>query len=124
MAPPIRRFLPLVAALLALASAPPAAAEVCNTKDGNIWDCVNYNGVGYGEIPVCNLAENVDPDAVLYAMDAWNNMIDKPIFTTGCPTYTGIVIVDVEEGYCPNDGWAWIPPALAAAGNALIEANQ
>ncbi|UCH87651.1 MAG: hypothetical protein JSU97_04520 [Dehalococcoidia bacterium] len=103
MALRIRRLIPLVAVLIALASAQPAAAEPCNTEDGNIPYCVNYNGVGYGEISVCNQADNVEPDAVLYGMDAWNNIIGKTLFTSGCPPYTGIVIVDREEGFC-GDG--------------------
>jgi hypothetical protein len=64
------RLVPLAAVVLALAGVPPAAAQPCNTEDGNIAYCVNYNGVRYGEIYVCNLAENVEPEAVLYAMDA------------------------------------------------------
>ncbi len=129
----MRRFIPLVAVLLALASVPPAAAQPCNTEDGNIEVCVNYNGVAYGEISVCNMADNVDPDAVLYAMDAWNNMIGKSLFTSGCPPYSGIVIVDREEGYC-GDGWActrypqqespvflpiYVTPIVSTAGPAL-----
>jgi hypothetical protein len=96
----MRRLLPLAAVLLALAAAPPAAGQPCNTEDGNIEYCVNYNAVGYGEISVCNQAENVEPAAVLYAMNAWNSMIGKSLFTSGCPPYSGIVIVDREEGFC------------------------
>lgn len=109
----MRRLLPLLAVVLALASAPPAAGEPCNTKDGNIKHCVNYNAVAYGEISVCNLAENVEPDAILYTMNAWNNMIGKSVLTSGCPPYSGIVVRDVEVGYCGYDdqGDPW--PACA-----------
>lgn len=96
----IRHLLPLAAVLLALAAASPAAGQPCNTEDGNIEVCVNYNGVAYGEISVCNQADNIESDAVLYAVNAWNNMIGKSLFTSGCPPYTGIVIVDREEGFC------------------------
>lgn len=98
----IWRFVPLAAVLVVVARAGtlPAGAQPCNTEDGNIAYSVNYNAVAYGEITVCNQAENIDPEAVLHAIDAWNNMIGKSLFTTGCPPYTGIVIVDVEEGGC------------------------
>lgn len=81
----IRRFAPLVAVVLALSGTPPAAAQPCNTQNGNIPYCVNYNGVAYGEISVCDQGDNIDHDAVLYAIDAWNNMIGKSLFTSGCP---------------------------------------
>jgi len=111
------RWLVVVAAVLVgLAGTGPAVAQVCNHKDGNTIDCVNYNAVGYGEISVCNLAENIDPQAVQHAIDAWNDMIGKPLFTAGCPPYTGITIVDREDGDCayaedgrPNPACADVP---------------
>jgi len=91
-----------VVALLAVLLGPSdgASGQSCNHHDGNVELSVNYNAVGYGVISVCNMSANIDGQAVQHAMQAWNDMVGKPLLTNDCRAPTGVWITDVESGSC------------------------
>jgi hypothetical protein len=91
-----------------------SASAICNSEDGNVpsWTNVNYVGVQDGEIWVCQTADNLDPAATAYAVDAWNDAVGKELLHRGCPAWTAIYIVDRPDGDC---GWTQGMPNPACA---------